>query len=908
MSVLYLTVMSVLYLTVMSVLYLTVMSVLYLHVTSVLCVTVTSVLYLTSVVLYLTVTFVLYLTVTFVLYLPVNFVFDLTVTSVFYLTVASALYFPVKSVVLYLTVTFVLYLPVNFVFDLTVTSVFYLTVPSVLYLPATSALRGWRGSNEELTADFRAHLGLLDGDEDTLTDVFKATIGLLGEERVSEVSEVELAITEERDETLSSFQYKKFAKQYFIGGNSSVFSTEALSSPLLPKTHKVDKMAAMAVWLAILRYMGEMQAPTPATNTAHADKVPIMTKIYMALDRRLRRNSRKGSTTSTGSTGSAEEDQKDITSFKLSKRRSWKKIFSHRNSSKKHDLARSNSENGREFDYSTDMRLMLDMLPTSQMELIHFIVGHGILRRELRDEIFCQLCKQLSGNPSDDSMVNGWALMAFCTGCFKPSDQFRKHLKSFLYAVVPEFKDHASYAHRLLRRTSTNGTRFHPPNFLEIQATKARQYVLLPVTFANDRVESVEADAATTSTEVVAKLANKIGLKDTFGFSIFVAIFHKVSSLGSGLDHLMDAISECEQVARTKGIKEEDASWRLFLRKELFAPWEDPGYDEVAASLIYDQICKGVRSMEYGMPAEDEMAAFVAQRFYVEHGPALIPGKVQTALEKYLPRKVLSGSKSREGWVQAIISSFNEQGLSDSKASEKEVKERIATSASQRWPVHFSALFVAFRLSGPRLPKNEVVVAVSGEGFYVMDQPFRVIVEIGYYELVEVFSSRTSKMHGQSFSLITVKGDEFTFASPNAHIITQLLSNFLDGLRRRSIYAVGLEPFVGQKIDGADTDASAKPFRFRQGDLIILIDDIPGCSKKEDWTFGKCVRNGSIGQFPFDLVYILPAIRKPPQDFVECFSNMSNQNTETLPRKKGSVFLTKGTVGRCGMHGKDSAA
>jgi len=36
-----------------------------------------------------------------------------------------------------------------------------------------------------------------------------------------------------------------------------------------------------------------------------------MTKIYMALDRRLRKkeNSRKGSTTSTGSTGSFEEDQ-----------------------------------------------------------------------------------------------------------------------------------------------------------------------------------------------------------------------------------------------------------------------------------------------------------------------------------------------------------------------------------------------------------------------------------------------------------------------------------------------------------------------------------------------------------------------------------------------------------------------
>ena len=39
-----------------------------------------------------------------------------------------------------------------------------------------------------------------------MTDVFKARIGLLGEEHVSEVSEVELAITEEKDETLSSFQ------------------------------------------------------------------------------------------------------------------------------------------------------------------------------------------------------------------------------------------------------------------------------------------------------------------------------------------------------------------------------------------------------------------------------------------------------------------------------------------------------------------------------------------------------------------------------------------------------------------------------------------------------------------------------------------------------------------------------
>ena len=74
-----------------------------------------------------------------------------------------------------------------------------------------------------------------------------------------------------------------------------------------------------------------------------------------------------------------------------------------------------------------------------------------------------------------------------------------------------------------------------------------------------------------------------------------------MSSLGSGVDHVMDAISECEQVSRAKGKKEEDATWRLYFRKELFAPWNDPTFDEVAATLIYEQLCKGIRSQEYAV-------------------------------------------------------------------------------------------------------------------------------------------------------------------------------------------------------------------------------------------------------------------------------------------------------------------
>jgi len=131
-----------------------------------------------------------------------------------------------------------------------------------------------------------------------------------------------------------------------------------------------------------------------------------------------------------------------------------------------------------------------ELKPEQYILVIQSTVAYGIERAELRDEIFCQLIRQVSNNPKQDAIMRGWHFLTLCTIAFPPSKNFNKvnltfcdcnyhwfilisFLLQFLQAFYHResenmlFGKYAAACLRIMRRAKVSARKF-PPSTIEI--------------------------------------------------------------------------------------------------------------------------------------------------------------------------------------------------------------------------------------------------------------------------------------------------------------------------------------------------------------------------------------------------------------------------------------------------------
>ncbi|KAJ8279441.1 hypothetical protein COCON_G00065070, partial [Conger conger] len=552
-------------------------------------------------------------------------------------------------------------------------------------------------------------------------------------------------LQEEEDyDDLDNFSFFKFASMYFQGSATPSHIRQRLRQPLLYHDDEADVMASLTVWWIILRFMGDIPEPkqkvvqgtsTGANESVQQNLGPRQSRRLshlVGIDQKLLRNkkSRKVSTipeevvlnrkTST----IPEEGTKNRKLSSISElvwRRKPSTIaeepsVNRKGSTMPEDVPRNRKlssmselvgrkrkpstipeeiQEEAEEDASTQPTVQtvnvddevlagegptLDR-PLTSLEKIHIIVGYGIVRRDLRDEIYCQICKQLVENKSRSSYVRGWILLSICFGIFPPTERFLKYLQNFIRSGPSGY---APYCAERLRRTAANGVRGEPPSWLELQATKTKRPMVVSVTLMDGRTISIPVDSATTSREISQFLAQKVKLKDTFGFSVYVAIYDKVWSLGSGREHVMDAISQCEQEVKRKGGQEQHAPWRLYFRKEIFTPWHDCGQDPIGSELIYRQVIRGLKFGEYKCEKEDDLVDLAIKHFYVQYGSDSGDENAKNVVQACINSSLLE-SKSEEKWMQMVSTAHLEGPYINSRKKTTDVKAEVVNYARNTW-------------------------------------------------------------------------------------------------------------------------------------------------------------------------------------------------------------------------------
>ncbi|RCN35550.1 myTH4 domain protein [Ancylostoma caninum] len=720
---------------------------------------------------------------------------------------------------------------------------------------------------------------------------------------------------------LEKYQFGKFAATYFQSQITATHSKKPLKSPLLSHEDPGTQLAAMAVWITILRFMGDLPDVKHGSNSGEiADKTPVMSRLFETLGRKYSHKDVEEA---------AHADEFDAVGRTL-KKSMGKKLISMTLKRKSKLSAMSSSSSDHSSESTSSSNALMENRPMTSLDKLHYIIGMGILREELRDEIYCQLCKQLTSNPSRLSAARGWILLSLCVGCFAPSERFIKYLYCFIRERGPTGAGYSTYMEERLKRTELNGCRHQPPSYIELQnvlglvefflldqqlakskpttrlrllANKSKKPIVLAVTFMDGSVKTLCADSATTADELCSQLAQKVGLKEKFGFSLYIALFDKVSSLGSGSDHVMDAISQCEQYAKEQGRQERNAPWRLFFRKEIFTPWHDAKEDPVSTNLIYQQVVRGIKYGEYRCDKvikrkvwkifqlniqvqEDDLAALAAQQYFVEEGP-LDVNRLESQLHNYLPDFELNGKEmARERWIQSIMYHYRRK-FGVNPPSPHHVKEEVVSFAKFKWPLLFSRFYEATKFSGPPLPRNDVIVAVNWTGIYVVDDQEHVLLEFSFPEITRVFHQKGPRPGFDTCTIKTVTGDEYSFQSPNAEDVKSLVSTFIDGLKQRSRYVVATKPQRGSD--------STSLLDFECGDLLVLLNKTTGKDLlTEKFVKGECARTCLQGLIQTENVYVLPTLVKPNVNTLQLFSKGEQMALDIINNNQVVVIQSNG--------------
>ncbi|XP_008564302.1 PREDICTED: unconventional myosin-XVB-like [Galeopterus variegatus] len=134
--------------------------------------------------------------------------------------------------------------------------------------------------------------------------------------------------------------------------------------------------------------------------------------------------------------------------------------------------------------------------------------------KDLRDEIYCQVIKQVTGHPRPEHSARGWSFLSLLSGFFPPSTTLMPYVTKFLQDSGPS-QELARSSQEHLQRTVKFGGRQRLPPLGEMQAfLKGQTGRLLLIHLPGGVDYSTNIQTFTVASEVLEEMCRQMGITD----------------------------------------------------------------------------------------------------------------------------------------------------------------------------------------------------------------------------------------------------------------------------------------------------------------------------------------------------------------------------------------------------------
>uniref|UniRef100_A0A2H8TYF3 Pleckstrin y domain-containing family H member 1 n=1 Tax=Melanaphis sacchari TaxID=742174 RepID=A0A2H8TYF3_9HEMI len=394
-----------------------------------------------------------------------------------------------------------------------------------------------------------------------------------------------------------------------------------------------------------------------------------------------------------------------------------------------------------------------DIKQDNEVQIIQSIIGAGINREELRDEIFVQCMRQATNNPSIESTERVWLLICLAIVAFQPSKLLYKYFVSFLRKNLQcegKLKQYVQWCLDNCKNTKVS-CRQYPPSTVEIAAMRRLGTIVCRFFFLDGRTKAIDIHPTDTASDAVYKLADKLCLRSIDGWSIY-------QSRSDGEEHvrahyyLYDIIAAWQSKQQIKQTTQSSSSFpslsrrssnttltsgenRFIFKRRLFRHSREISQDPIEVNLLYAQAVYCVVKCD-DFPVSEKVALQLAGlQCQVSLGdPKESTLEYYADVENYLPFRI-SRIRSSDTWVPILAQAHQQYG-----AGRSEVMAKVLyLSCVMQYPLYGTTMFhVTYR--GYWSYGNTLILGVNCEGLMLIKPEDKfVMYEFRYTDVESIF-------------------------------------------------------------------------------------------------------------------------------------------------------------------------